>query len=473
MIIGREKEREMLREAMRDDRSHFIAIYGRRRIGKTFLIRETFEDRFTFQHAGLSNRGKADQLFSFAASLKDVDYFIEKPLNNWLEAFECLKDVVRKSSEKKKIIFIDELSWMDSRNSDLLAALEHFWNGWASARKDVVLIICASATSWMLSKVIHHKGGLYHRLTEQIQLKSFTLSECMEYTQSEGFALNQEQVLQYYMIFGGVPFYWQFLRKGLSIPQNIDRIFFAPDAPLKDEYQYLYASIFKHPEHYLQIIHALGQKKAGMTREELVESAGVHNSGDLTMRLEELESCGFIRKYFAYGMKKKNAVYQLVDFFTLFYLHFMDKKGPVAEDYWTLHWNNPEINTWMGLAFERVCLEHITQIKKALGIAGIYTEVNSWYCTANLEKGIFGSQIDLLIVRQDRVINLCEMKYSGMEFIVTEKVNRDIRKKINDLTVSTKTKNAIYPVLITTYGLEKDSSAGIFQNVITMNALFD
>lgn len=471
MLIGRKKEINLLHEIQNDDSSHFLAIYGRRRVGKTFLIREAFDYRFAFQHAGLSDSGMKGQIFAFVSSLKDAGYEVKKQPKNWLEAFEYLKDLIRKSSEKKKIIFIDELSWMDTPKCDLMVALENFWNGFASARKDIVLIVCASATSWMLSKVVHNKGGLYNRLTEQIHLRTFCLGECEEYVKNSGLAFNRNQILQYYMIFGGVPYYWGFLKKGLSLSQNIDRILFEKGAPLRDEFKYLYASVFKKPENYVKIIEALGTKKVGMTREEIINAAKISNSGDLTTKLEELESCGFIRKYYAFGMKKKNAIYQLMDCFTLFYFKFL-KSQPTDEHFWTNQINTPLVNTWMGLAFERVCMEHIEQIKVKLGISGVLTEVNSWYCKADLDNGVFGSQIDMLIVRKDQVINLCEMKYSQSEYTITEKVDRNIRNKINDLITVSGTKYAIYPTIITTYGLVENSYSQEVQSVVTMDDLF-
>ena len=470
-MIGRSKEKKLLEDMMRDDVSHFVAIFGRRRIGKTFLIREVFDYRFTFQHAGLANAGLKEQLFGFQASIRDCGGNPSKKAKNWLEAFEELKDLIRSSTEKKKVIFIDELSWMDTPRSDLLVALENFWNGWASARKDIVLIVCASATSWMLSNVIHNKGGLYNRVTEQIHLKMFSLGECEEYVKSAGLSFNRSQILQYYMIFGGVPYYWTFLEKGLSITQNIDKILFGQDAPLKDEFKYLYASIFKHPEMYVRIIETLARKKVGMTREELIFESKIINSGDLTKKLEELESCGFIRKYNAYGTKKKNAVYQLVDFYTLFYFRFL-KDEPTDGHFWSNQINTPAVNTWNGLAFERVCFMHIDKIKQKLGITGVHTDMNSWYCKTDVEKGIAGAQIDLLIVRKDQVINLCEMKYSDSDYTVVEKTEREIRSKINSFITATGTKYAVFPTLITTYGLVSNSYSGIFQSVITMNDLF-
>ena len=256
MILGREKELAILKEAALDNRSRFIAVYGRRRIGKTFLIREAFGYRFTFQHAGLSKGGIREQIFAFESSIRDAGGTFSEKSKNWLEAFEDLKELVRTSREDRKIIFIDELSWMDTQNSDLIVALENFWNGWASARKDIVLIVSASATSWMLNKVIHNKGGLYNRLTDRIGLDTFTLAECERYVKASHINLNRDQILQFYMIFGGVPYYWTFLQKGLSIPQNVDQILFDKDAPLKDEFEHLYSSIFRYPDTYIRIIKA-------------------------------------------------------------------------------------------------------------------------------------------------------------------------------------------------------------------------
>ncbi len=471
MFIGRKNEKALLESTLIDDQSHFIAVYGRRRIGKTFLVREAFGYRFTFQHAGLSKGGLKEQLFAFGSSLRDAGYSERYGANNWLEAFEALKELIRRSTERKKVIFIDELSWMDTRKSDLMIALENFWNGWASGRKDIVLVICTSATSWMLTKVIHNKGGLYHRLTAQIPLRPFSLSECEEYVKERGLALNRNQILQCYMVFGGVPYYWSFLKKGLSVPQNMDDIFFAEGAPLKAEFTYLYASIFRNPTVYLQLIRTLAGKKAGMTREELIAASGVINSGDLTVKLEELESCGFIRKYNSFGMKKKNAVYQLIDFFTLFYFYFLEE-APNDPHFCSNQINTPAMNTWMGLAFERVCLEHVDKIIQRLGISGVLTQVNAWYCRPDPDKGIFGSQIDLLIVRKDQIIDLCEMKYAASDYTLTEKVSRSIARKIHDLVTVTGTRSSIHPILVTSYGLVDNAYSGSIQAVITTDDLF-
>ena len=471
MLVGRNKEIAIMNAAVDDDRSHFIAVYGRRRVGKTHLIREVYGNRFTFQHSGIYGGGLREQLDGFISAVELQGEEYRKNPVNWIQAFDGLKRLIIRSMEEKKIIFLDELSWFDTPKSGFIAALENFWNGFASARKDIILIVCTSATSWMLSEIVHNKGGLYHRLTEQIHLRPLNLLSCEEFVQKKGLVLNRDQILQYYMIFGGIPYYWDLLEKGYSLNQNIDRLIFAKDAPLKDEFKFLFASIFKNPEIYIRIVKVLGTVKAGMTREDIISAAGVANSGDLTRRLEELESSGFIRCYRPFENKKKNAVYQLIDAFTLFYYAFL-KEEPTDEHFWSNQVNTPRMNTWKGLAFERVCLMHINEIKAKLGISGVLTEDHAWYCKAESEKGIHGSQIDLLIVRADQVINLCEMKYAGTEYSITEKVEMDIRRKIHDLVTKTGTKYAIHPTLITTYGLVNNEYANSIQAVITMNDLF-
>ena len=472
MLIARDKEKLILQDSLKNEYSQFIAVYGRRRIGKTFLIRESFNYQFTFEHSGLANGSLKEELEAFCNSLKDAGMKDVKTPSNWLEAFELLKDLIRSSKERKKVIFIDELSWMDTRKCDLMIALEGFWNGWASARKDIVLVICASATSWMLKKVIHNKGGLYNRLNYRIGLKPFNLNDCENFLQSKSIVMNRKEILEAYMIFGGIPYYWNFIKKGQSLSQNIDDMFFSEDAPLKDEFNYLYASIFRQPKDYISIITALGKKKIGMTREELVEATKIPNSGSFSTKLEELESCGFIRRYNSFGKQSKNALFQLIDNFTLFYFKFMTSKN-YDTHFWTHQINTPAKNSWCGLAFERVCLEHVAQIKKKLGISGVYTEVFSWSCKEDLDTGLFGSQIDLLIVRKDQVINLCEMKFSDSEYTINKKTDEQLRNKISDLITATKTKFSVHLTLVAPYGLKMNLYSGNVQSVVNADALFE
>ena len=239
MIIGREKEIERLTEAYESDMPQFVAVYGRRRVGKTFLIRETFKGKLLFQHSGLANSDKKQQLQAWVDSLKDAGVKITDFPKSWIDAFSLLKRLINNSKKKKKVIFIDELPWIDTQHSGFLSALEYFWNAWASARNDVMLIVCGSATSWIINKLIRNHGGLHNRVTMRIKLSPFSLHECALFSDSNHLNLTQRQILEHYMVLGGIPFYWSFLEKGRSAAQNINALF-AADGVLSDEFIELY-----------------------------------------------------------------------------------------------------------------------------------------------------------------------------------------------------------------------------------------
>lgn len=468
MIVAREEERKTLEGCLTSDRSEFVAVYGRRRIGKTFLVRETFGDAITFQHAGLANGNAKKQLEAFAISLRRYGLDLKEPLKDWLDAFEKLGKVIQRSKRSKKVVFLDELAWMDTKQSDFMSALEFFWNSWASSRKDVVLVVAASATSWILKKVIHSKGGLHNRLTHEIKLGQFTLGECREYCRYRGLEMNTYQLLELYMVLGGVPYYWSLLEKGKSPSQNIDALFFAEDAPLRKEYQYLFASLFKKPDRYLAIVAALGseKKRNGLSRQEIAKKAKIGDSGDFSSKLEELEACGFLRAYRKLGSEKKETFYQLVDPFVLFYFKFM-KEGTSDPNFYSDSEDTPLRNAWSGLAFEEVCLLHLPQIKEKLGISGVRTEALEWHCEKDEEEGIEGSQIDLLLARKDQIMDICEMKFSTDDYVLSASDEAKLRKKKSDLSRKTKTKSAVHFVLVTPYGLKENTHSHLIQSVVT------
>ena len=470
MLVGRKCERNILLSALESDTSEFIAVYGRRRVGKTFLIRETFDYKFTFQHTGLANANTKQQLFSFAVSLRDAGYDDCPIPKSWLEAFGYLSTFLKNSNDEKKIVFIDELPWMDTAKSNFVSAFEHFWNSWASARKDIVLIVCGSATSWIINKVINDYGGLHNRVTKQISLQPFTLNECKQYVESKHIEMSIYQIAECYMIMGGVPYYWSLLDKTLSLAQNIDNIFFAKNGKLTNEFNQLYKSLFRHPEIYINIVTTLGQKKAGMTRDEIVEFGKFTSSGALTKALEELEYCGFIRKYSSYGKKTKQALYQLIDNYTLFYFKFIRNNENNDEHFWMTSIDSQMHRVWAGLAFERMCLQHVQQIKETLGISGVLSNVYSWYKNADVESD--GAQIDLLIDRNDQVINLCEMKFSISEYTITSDYEQNLRRKKNVFICETNTRKALHITMITTYGLKRNMYSDIVQKEVTLEDLF-
>lgn len=471
MIIGRENELRRLCEAYESETSEFVAVYGRRRVGKTFLVREAFDYRFTFQHSGLANEPKRRQLSSFRDSLvKQGSRRVAVP-HTWFEAFDLLEEFVASSSDDRKVIFIDEMPWMDTSQSHFVSALEHFWNGFASARRDVLLIICGSASSWIVNNVFKNHGGLHNRVTKRIHLHPFDLHQCELLARHRRLSFTRYELLQCYMIMGGVPYYWSGLRKGLSLSQNIDALFFSPDGDFVDEFNALYASLFRHPEPYVSVIEALARKRAGMTRAELISSAAGSSSGNLTLVLQNLENCDFIASYNAYGHTKRGIVYQLRDNFTLFYLKFMKDKKVKDSHFWLNTVNTPQRNVWEGLAFEMVCFEHVPQIKQRLGIAGVMTDVFSWRVADDEVEGP-GAQIDMLIDRADRVVNLCEMKFAGQEFLIDKSVDSGIKWKRGRFVRATRCKSSVHITFITPFGLVRNAYANEVQSQITAEDLF-
>ncbi len=465
MLLGRNQERDVLREAYDSDEADFVVVYGRRRVGKTFLVRETFDNRFTFYHTGLHNVSTRHQLREFKSSLMLSGYKAATP-KTWFEAFGQLSEMIRLSADAKKVIFIDEMPWMDAPHSNFVAALEHFWNGFASARSDVLLIVCGSATSWIVRNIFRNRGGLYNRVTKRIHLHPFSLYSCEQYAEARSLGMTRRQVLTAYMILGGVPYYWSMLKKGLSLDQNIDLLCFNQDGMLRHEFAEMFESLFNSPEPYVSVITALATRRIGMTRKELAQEAGLSNNGRLTQIIENLIQCDFVEKYYNFGNKENNSVVRLVDNYILFYFRFMRGDTSHDENYWTHNIDKPAINIWRGLAFEQVCMSHVKQIKQKLGIAGVATSVGTWHATSRDGNGA-GAQIDLLIDRADGVINVCEIKYSKAEYTITSDYSEKLQWKCSRFAASTRTNKAIHLTMITTCGLERNRYANeVFAQVL-------
>lgn len=471
MLIGRKSEITELLKAYDSEYSEFVAIMGRRRVGKTFLVRETFKYKFAFQHSGLANQKTKEQLKEFRLSLIKSGMKKCRIPTDWFDAFFLLSEFLDQKKKGKKVIFIDELPWMDAPRSNFVSALEHFWNAYATARKDILLIICGSATSWIINNVFRNHGGLHNRVTYRIHLQPFTLNECEQYAQSRHLKMSRFEILETYMVMGGVPYYWSLLEQGKSAAQNIDNLFFSPRGKLHYEYKELYDSLFKNPEPYLKVVSILGTKRMGLTREELISEGNIDNNGQLTRVLQDLEACGFIRKYSYKGIKRNKAIFQLIDNYTLFYYQFLRDTAGTDEAFWSVNTNTPVRNTWEGLAFERVCFEHLKQIKQALGIAGVSTQVFSWRVLRDPVYGA-GAQIDMVIDRSDRVTNLCEMKFSTKEYAINNEDDADFRHKTGRFIESQKTHKSIHLTLITPFGVKQNVYQHSVQSAITIEDLF-
>lgn len=475
-IIGRENEMEELERLYGSGKPEFVAVYGRRRVGKTYLVMQMFRNRMTFYHSGLSPYDKEhkvtmrDQLSAFYASLMDFGLPETQCPRTWQEAFQKLKQLLeQKNPEERQVIFIDELPWMDTPRSKFLVAFEHFWNSWAAWHDNIMLIVCGSATSWMLDNLINNHGGLYDRLTSSIKLSPFTLKECKELFESRGFAMSDYDIAECYMIFGGIPYYLELFQRGKSLAQNVDQLFFKPNAKLKGEYDRLFGSLFNNPEIYKQIVRQLASRRSGYNREEIARFSGITSGGTLSKILDTLVASDFITQYIPFGGKKTDIYYRTTDCFCLFCLQYDSMQNGNDALFWEHNQNKPQINTWRGLTFELLCFNHSAQIKKALDIYGVASKESAWIVKGNKEEK--GVQIDMIIDRDDRVVNLCEMKFLSAEYAPSQTDESLLRARISALQEHLSLKQTIHLTLVTTVGLKQTAHSGIIQKVVTLHDL--
>ena len=471
-MIGRKEEQLILRELASSGEAEFVVVYGRRRVGKTYLVRETFNNDFFFSYTGIANLNAKQQRIEFGKALHEHGWTRKGSgagaPENWFQAFDALRDLISSAiKDERLIVFIDEMPWMDNKKSDFVQAFEHFWNGWASGQKNIMLIACGSATSWITKKIFRNKGGLYNRTTRQIALKPFTLTECADYFESRGVVMNTQDIIESYMIFGGIPYYLRMIEKRYSLALNVDRICFLETAPLRHEFDRLIETLFTNPTKHSQVLEALHAKRKGMTRETIANLIEFGNGGNLTRILSELEECGFIRKYKPFGKRKNGLLFHLSDPFIAFHLTFIRKVD--SENYWSTFTDNASHRAWSGYAFEQVCLTHTNQIKKALGISGVHTDVSSW-----VSRGAGkGTQIDLVIDRADRIINVCEIKFANGPFEINRAYDLALREKVEIFRNETKTRKAVHLTMITTYGVKQGKYASLVQSEVIIDDLFE
>ncbi|MCR5598299.1 MAG: AAA family ATPase [Lachnospiraceae bacterium] len=470
-LIGREEECQRLSKCVAENTAQLIVIYGRRRIGKTFLIEEFFDGEFAFRLTGEFNANRAGQLRNFANEMSVQTGKKPDSPKDWKEAFFSLRAYLSSlGTEKKSVVFFDELPWMDTPNSHFLSEFEYFWNSWGSRQKNLIFIVCGSATSWLIDNIENNKGGLFNRLTCRIFLEPFSLGQTEKYLISRNITWPRRDICECYMIMGGIPYYLSLLSPSLSYTENIDHIFFHKRSELWDEFQHLYHTLFSNSDAYIKIVEALGNKRIGHSRKEISDATGFPQNGTLTKMLKALENSGFVHINNFYGKKKKDTLYQLSDYYTLFYLRFLKDRSVRDERYWSNSINLPSHNTWAGLSFELLCMDHIHQIKKRLEIGGVLSEQSTWFISGDKENK--GAQIDLLIDRQDRVINICEIKFSNDIFTIDKAYDAELRHKISAFRNATNTKSNLMLTMITTYGVSRNTYSGTVQREVVMDDLF-
>lgn len=480
-IIGRQKEKAILKLASRSPEPEFVAVYGRRRVGKTHLVREFFGDAICFEIIGKHGVTLREQLNNFAQALgKAVGMGIQpqRP-SSWSEAFRQLEQFMESSIKKeklgKRVVFLDELPWLNTPRSGFLSSLEHFWNSWGSRQIDFILVICGSAASWMLQNIVRAKGGLHNRLTRQIRLLPFTLNESELFLQSRGVDLTPFQIVELYMAMGGIPHYLKQTEPGLSAAQIVDKVCFSSQGLLRDEFDKLYVSLFDESDQHQKIVKTLAKKRRGLTRGEILQSINLGSGGSASRRFEELEESGFIQSQIPFGKKANDTLYRLSDEYSLFYLDWISKLGKRSpgDGYWLSQQNAPRRRAWAGYAFESLCLKHAQRLKAALGVAGVGTIEAPWRHQPAAKSEIPGAQIDLLIDRRDNTINVCEMKFSESEFMIDKKYAGDLRRKLDVFRRITDTRKNVFLTMVTTFGVVNNAYAKeLVANSLTLEDLF-
>ena len=473
-LIGRKREQEILQKLLHSHEAEMVAVIGRRRVGKTYLIQRVYKNRINFEVSGIQNAPRKEQLKNFTNQLKTFapkGFKLTKP-KDWLDAFFLLIDVLKLKDQKEKlVVFFDEIPWMSTHKSGFLRGLSYFWNSWA-VQQNIVVVICGSAASWMIKKVIRHKGGLHNRVTKRIHLKPFTLEETKMYLDSRNIHFDHYQIVQLYMAMGGIPHYLKEIEGGRSAIQNIDQICFSETGLLHDEFLSLYPALFDNAEKHILIIRALATKHKGMTRKEIIKATKLPDGGKTSTVLEELQESGFISLYQPFGKKKKDSLYRLTDEYSLFYLQFIEQHAPQGEGMWKRLSQTQPYKTWSGYAFESICFKHLPQIKKALSIGGVYSIASSFIFKGNEEEK--GTQIDLLIDRNDHVINLFEIKFYNTPFSVTKAYADNLRDKVRIFQEVTKTRKQIFLTFLSTFGLKPNKhSLGLITDALDMEVLFE
>lgn len=472
-IIARAAEIEELKRCYGSNRSEFVIVYGRRRVGKTFLVDTFFEKKYDFTYVGGHRLSKAKQLRGFAKALKKAAGMKLQPkFASWEDAFDALEEYIESlPQEKRKVIFIDEMPWIDTPQSEFVEALESFWNGWGARRADIMLIASGSASSWMMDKLVDNPGGLHARITNNIYIRPFTLKETEEYLLSRGIRWSRYQILQLYMVMGGIPFYLSLLDPSQTLIGNIDRLFFRKNAELKTEFDELYNAVFNKADKYLEIVSLLNGNHEGMTFTEIQKATSLDGER-LTTALKNLERCDFIISFQQFGNKSKGTLYRLVDFYTLFYYKFMDTIDSKDEQWWTHNYNSHSVESWQGYAFELICFTHLAQIRRCLGISGISTSASSWRYVPTKNEDEKKAQIDLVIERGDRTINLCEMKFSVGPFAIKKSYADDVRRRAQLFKEKEKTNYGLNITFVSTFGVADGVNKDIVDSEVIAEDLF-
>lgn len=481
-LACREIECKVLDQFLTSEKAEFLAIYGRRRVGKTFLIRTYFEnqDVIFFDTTGEKNARLAIQIKHFTKQISTVFYNNAplKPGKNWDESFELLTLAINSSNVSKKIVlFFDELPWMATKNSHILQSLDYYWNQHWSKNSRIKLIVCGSSASWIIDKIVNNKGGLHNRITRNILLEPFNLSKTKSFFRKTKLSITERHIVTLFMVMGGVPFYLSKIEKNLSAIQNIENLAFQHNSFFLNEFNNLFSSLFSDADIIVEMIRIIASYRYGILQDALLKKMGplLQGKGGLE-KLHALEDAGFIMHFKSHWHKKRGIYYRVTDEYCLFYLYWIEPvkdtllKRNLTEGHWNKMTQQSSWHIWTGLAFESICYKHLPEITRALSLPGIAIP-NTWRYTPTQDHKK-GAQIDLLFDRDDDAITICEIKYTEKPFVITKAYAEQLQQKIAIFKEVTGTQKQIFIAMISANGVKENQYSSLLSTVLTMKDLF-
>ncbi len=470
-MIGREKQLEQIELLQTSKKSEFVAVMGRRRVGKTYLIDNAFSNQICFQISGIQDENMQEQLANFYRKLcKYSKVFLKKEIPyDWGEAFYYLEMYLSKLPKRKKkyVIFLDELPWMATQRSGCLQQLANFWNDFLSKQKNFILVVCGSASSWLAKNISADRGGLHNRLTDIVHVHPFTLKETKQFFKSKKIELTHVDIAKIYMAIGGIPYYLEDVRVGDSATTAINRILFSKESKLAKEYDHLYKALFYNPSIHQKIVSILSSSQKGLLRNQILAHLKVISNGSVNRALDELVTCGFISTISQYNKRKREELYRLTDEYTLFYHKFIKHKHSLSKGVWDKLSTSHTYTIWCGYAYEFLVYRHIEQVMQKLGISGISSNISVHYYLGNKSNN---QQIDLLIERADNTITYCEIKFNKDPIGLDKKKYQELKTKIANFRLINSIKKNIHVVYITNEPMLKNS---YFNEVVAHNITLD
>lgn len=472
-MVGREVYTDRMQEILHIKKSSFVAVTGRRRIGKTYIIDEVYKDHICLRVTGIQNGSQLVQITNFIQKLAEYSSFpIVSIPKNWQEAFMLLKAYLKTLPKgKKQVIFFDELPWISTNRSGFNQILAHLWNDYISKEKHFILVICGSATSWISQKILNDRGGFHNRVSLHLSLKPFTLNETRLFLESKNIQLTESSISELYMTMGGIPYYLDNIQKGESPSQSIARMCFSTTGILRHEYVNLYRSLFDNATLHEAVVKALAKTQSGLTRVDIIKQSKIDAGGPFTRCMEDLLVSGFVIENIPFGKKKQGSIYKLADEYSVFYHKFIEPNKNMHENEWQKVSASQQYKIWQGLAFETLCQKHLPELKAILGISGVKTTQANFRHKGDKSNEDF--QIDIVIDRMDQVINLCECKYYGSEYTISnEYANKLLRRKTLFIE-ETKTKKSVFNTLISnTDVMDNEYKLQAIDSIIYLHDIF-